>query len=54
MCTVAFIVHLLGYMPEPGTVIIVPKQYVAQYSPSYKARAIKCANRYGIELKEGS
>lgn len=53
MCTVAFIAHLLGYMPAPGTIIIVPKYHAAKYSPSMQAKAIKCAGRYGITLTEG-
>jgi len=52
MCTVALFVHLLGYMPAPGTVITVPKEHSVKYSQTYKSRAIKCAKKYGIELRE--
>lgn len=53
MCTVAFIIHLFGYMPERGTIITVPKNHASKYSIGQQAKAVQCANRYGITLREG-
>lgn len=51
VCTVGFIVYLLGYMPEPGSVLTVPKVHAAKYSIATQAKALRCARRYGIELR---
>jgi hypothetical protein len=53
VCTVAAIVYLLGYMPSRGTVITVPRVHAEKYSIAQQAKAIRCARRYGIELREG-
>lgn len=53
VCTVAFIVSLLNYMPPPGTVITIPKETAAQYSPAIQAKARRCAARYKITLEVG-
>jgi hypothetical protein len=51
VCTVAAIVYFLGYMPEPGTIITVPKGHVEQLTPRQKAKAERCARKYGIQWK---
>lgn len=51
VCTVAAIVYLLGYMPEPGSVLTVPKVHADKYSIATQAKARRCARRYGIELR---
>jgi hypothetical protein len=48
VCTVAAIVAFLGYMPPKGTVITVPRSKIVELSPSQKAKAERCANKYGI------
>ena len=48
VCTVAAIVAFLGYMPPKGTVIIVPRSRIVELSPSQKAKAERCASKYGI------
>ena len=51
VCTVALIVYYLGYMPPRGTVITVPQSRVAVLTPFQKAKADRCAKRYGIVWK---
>jgi len=51
VCSVAFFVWVLGYMPKPGTVITVPKAQADQYSIAEQYKARRCARRYGIELR---
>lgn len=53
MCTVAAIIALYGSMPAPGTVIIVPRQYVAQCTSRQKSQVIQFAERHGVKLREG-
>lgn len=53
LCTVAAIVAVLGYMPPKGTVLTIPKETAAQYSIVQQAKAQRCANKYGIELRIG-
>ena len=48
VCTVAAIVYWLGYMPEPGTIITGPKTHVEKLTPTQKAKAERCAKKYGI------
>ncbi len=48
LCTVAAIVSFLGYMPPRGTVITVPRLRLIELSPAHKAKAERCANKYGI------
>ncbi len=48
VCTVAMVVYILGYMPKPGTVITVPRSTYVELSPAKKARAERCAKKYGI------
>lgn len=48
VCTVAAIVTWLGYMPPKGTVITVPRSKVIELSPAQKAKAERCASKYGI------
>ena len=50
-CTVATIVSLLGSMPPPGTVIIIPRSAVAQYTAVQQLKAKLCARRYGIQWR---
>lgn len=48
-CTAAAIIALLGYMPPKGTVIIVPRSAVRQYSTFDQVKAKLCARRHGIK-----
>jgi hypothetical protein len=51
LCTVAAIVSILGYMPPPGTEIVVPRsQYVAANS-AFRHRAERCATKYKIKWR---
>jgi hypothetical protein len=54
VCSVAFIVSLLGYMPPPGTVLTVPKEYASKYNEVMQVKAQRCAARYKIELRVGA
>lgn len=47
-CTVAAVIALLGYMPPKGTVIIIPRSQVKQYSVLDQVKAKLCARRHGI------
>jgi hypothetical protein len=51
MCTVALIVSILGYMPPPGTVIVVPKSVEQSYPPAMRWQAMRCARKYKITIK---
>lgn len=51
VCTVAAIVYLFGYMPPPGTVITVPKTTVDNLTPLQRAKAERCARKYGIQWR---
>lgn len=51
MCTVAFIVSILGYMPPPGTVITVPKSVEQSYPAAIRWQALRCARKYRIIIK---
>lgn len=50
-CTVAAIIHLLGYMPPRGTEIVVPRSMVGQYTYTQRIKAIACAARYDIKWR---
>jgi hypothetical protein len=51
LCTVAAVVAFLGYMPPRGTVITVPRSRLVELSPSQRAKAERCAEKYQIEWK---
>lgn len=51
VCTVAAIVALLGSMPPKGTVIIIPRSAVSQYTIAQQFKAKMCARRYGIQWR---
>lgn len=51
MCTIALIVSIFGYMPPPGTIIIVPKTVEQSYPAAMRWRAVRCAKKYKIELR---
>ena len=51
MCTIAFVTWLLNYMPPPGSVITVPREYASQYGEGTQAKAKRCAARYKITLE---
>ena len=48
VCTVAAVVYFLGYMPPRGTVITVPRSRIVELKPAQKARAERCAAKYGL------
>ncbi len=50
-CTLAAIVYFLGSMPEPGTVITVPRSSVARMTITQQAKARMCARKYGIQWR---
>lgn len=50
-CTVAAIISMLGHMPPKGTVIIIPRAAVNQYTTKEQLAAKACAWRYGIKWK---
>lgn len=51
VCTVALIIAWLGYMPPRGTVITVPRSKLVELSPANKAKAERCAAKYGISWR---
>ena len=48
ICAAATIVSLLGQMPPPGTVIVIPRSEVAKYSTVKRLAAERCARKYQI------
>lgn len=50
-CTVAAVISFLGVMPAKGTVIIVPRSSLDQYTAVQVAKAKLCAARYGIHYR---
>lgn len=50
-CSMAAIVALLGFQPQPGSVVNVPSSYVERLSHSERSHAKACARRYGIRWR---
>jgi hypothetical protein len=51
VCTVATIIYFLGYMPPPGTLIIVPKSQASQLTAKQIRAARNCAARFEIKWR---
>lgn len=50
-CTLAAIIAFIGVMPPKGTVIIIPRSAVSQYSKTQQTAAKVCAWRHGIKWR---
>lgn len=50
-CSFAAIVALLGFTPQPGTVINVPAAYVERLSYVERNQVRACARRHGIRWR---
>lgn len=48
ICPAGAVIKLLGYMPPPGTEIVVPRSMVGQYSYRQRIKAQVCAKLYGL------
>lgn len=51
VCSLPAIAALLGFTPQPGTVVNVPAAYVERLTYSERSHAKACARRYGIRWK---
>lgn len=47
----AAIVQVLGYMPQPGTEIVVPRSIIMQHSVMERSKARTCAYLHGIKYR---
>lgn len=50
-CTFAAIVALLGFTPQPGTIVLVPSSYVERLSYGERQQVKACARRHGIRWR---
>ena len=50
-CSFAAIVAVLGFTPQPGTVVLVPAAYVDQLSYAERLRVMACARMHGIRWR---
>lgn len=51
ICSLPAIAALLGFTPQPGTVVNVPSSYVERLTYSERSHAKACARRYGIRWR---